>query len=50
MSKIENPIVAIKARRSELVDAQEIVKLVNHSTLELFGIKSKDLGKLFEFM
>jgi hypothetical protein len=38
------------ARRTETIDAKEIVKFVNKSTLEIFGPNCKEVGKLFEFM
>jgi hypothetical protein len=50
MSKRIQTSIVTKARRTELQDAQEVVKFVNKSTVELFGHNCKELGKIFEFM
>ena len=42
--------VQIKARRTELSDAQEIVPFVNKTTLDTFGPNVKELGKIYELM
>jgi hypothetical protein len=47
--RIQTSIVT-KARRTELVDAQEVSKYVNKQTQDLFGPNVKELGKIFELM
>ena len=49
-SNIKSDKLLIKARRSELIDAQNVVKLVNETTRELFGPKTKEVGKIVELM
>jgi hypothetical protein len=51
MSKRSVTLEAIaKTRRSELVDAEQIVKFVNASTMEQFGPKCKEIGKIWELI
>lgn len=50
MSKRIQTSIVTKARRTELVDAQEVVKFVNKQTTDLFGPKCKELGKIFELI
>ncbi len=38
------------ARRTETIDANEVIKFVNKSTIEIFGPSCKHIGKIFEFM
>lgn len=49
-TNIKSDKLLIKARRSELIDAQNAVKLVNDATKELFGPQIKEVGKLVELM
>lgn len=42
--------VQIKARRTELSDAQDVTHFVSKATLETFGPNVKELGKIFELM
>lgn len=48
MNRVNTSIV-IKARRTELTDAQEVIRFVNGSTIDIFG-HIKGIGKLHEFM
>ena len=50
MSKRIQSSIVTKARRTELVDAQEVSKFVNKQTLDLFGPNTKELGKIYELM
>lgn len=50
MSKRVQTSVMTKARRTELVDAQEVVKFVNKQTTDLFGANTKETGKIYELM
>jgi hypothetical protein len=47
---MSNSSIMTTARRTETIDAKEVVKFVNKSTLEIFGSNCKEVGKLFEFM
>ena len=42
--------IVTRARRTELIDAQEVLNLTNNQTCELFGPNCRELGKLFELM
>ena len=42
--------IVTTARRTESLDAKEIIKFVNHSTIELFGPQVREPGRLFELM
>jgi hypothetical protein len=48
MDRINTSIV-IKARRTELTDAEEVIRFVNGSTFDVFG-HIKGIGKIHEFM
>ena len=50
MSKRIQTSIVTKARRTELVDAQEVAKFVSQKTKDLFGQNVKELGKIFELM
>lgn len=50
MSKRIQTSIVTKARRTELVDAQQVIKYVNKQTLDLFGSNVKELGKIYELM
>ena len=45
----QNTSILIKARRTELIDAQEINRFINKSTQELFG-PIQTLGNIHELM
>lgn len=42
--------IVTTARRTESLDAKEIIKFVNNSTTELFGPLVKEPGRLLELM
>lgn len=46
----ERNSIEIKARRTELSDAQEISQFVNKTTSDTFGPNIKETGKIFELM
>ena len=50
MSKRAQTSIETKARRTELVDAQDLIKFVNKQTTDLFGSSCRELGKIFELM
>jgi hypothetical protein len=49
MSNRVNTSILIKARRTELSDAQDLIRFVNNSTTELFG-PIAGIGKIHELM
>lgn len=47
---MSNSSILTTARRTETIDAKEVIKFVNKSTLEIFGPNCREIGKIFEFM
>lgn len=50
---MSNPVpssIITTARRTESIDAREVVKFVSKNTTELFGPTTKETGKIFELM